>query len=376
MKLIQTDISKQGVAVKMPVKPTTIHKELDKRLAGLDEAKRFISTRIALHLRRALDLSSNNAVPGRNQCLLILGPSGSGKTFLVEQAAAIARLPFVSASAASLTEAGYVGQNLGGVLHMLMKTATSSKLARYGICFLDEWDKRVQQRHEKAGFNQGVQGEILKMMEGTVVEIETRPVAGKTNPKFDTKGLMFVFAGAFEGLDQLVGEMPGKRVSGFAPEGLHQPARENKLREALLAYGIIPEFINRLSGILTLPAPTPGDLVELLKFGNGPIESCNKMLRGMGAELVIHEQAAQSLANYACETKSYCRGMQMVLQAAVDHLVYEDIKGQVEIEPSDMKRLVSGKRLDLSPLADRPPAVSVLAPETKPRQAATFMTAA
>ena len=356
MKLSNINISKATPGGKLPVKPSVIHQALDKRLSGLPEAKRFISTRLALHLKRAVDLAGGNGFPDKNQCILILGPSGAGKTFLVEQAASITKIPFVAASAASLTSEGYAGQSLSDVLHRLLKAAPNAKMARYGICFLDEWDKRVQQNFEKAGFSQGVQGEILRMMEGTEVEIETRPLPGKSNPKFDTKGLMFVFAGAFEGLDQLAGSPAERRVAGFAhgEESVFQPVQEPRMRDALVAYGVMREFINRLSGILTLPAPTIGDMQQLLKFGNGPVEACNKRLRGLGAELVVDEQAAEAMAAYACETKSYCRGLQALLQGAVDQVVYEDIKGQITIEYSDMKRLAAGKRVELDqPVNDK-----------------------
>jgi ATP-dependent Clp protease ATP-binding subunit ClpX len=350
MIYLQRDISKSAPDARLPVKPTVIHKALDNKLSGLPEAKRFISTRIALHLRRALDLSTNKVAPDKNQCILIMGPSGSGKTFLIEQAAAIAKIPFVAASAASLTSEGYVGQSLSSVLQSLLKAASSAKVAQYGICFLDEWDKRVQSLNDKSPFSQGIQGEILRMMEGTTVELETRPGQDKTNSRFHTKGLMFVFAGAFEGIERLLNNQQAKSILGFSTSGesTFRPVRENFLREALVAYGMMPEFINRLSGILTLPAPTTDDMVALLKFGNGPVEACNKRLRGMGTELVLDDNTAKVMANYACETRSYCRGMQLVLQAAMDHLVYEGIEGQVAIEPEDMMRLAAGERLELT----------------------------
>lgn len=355
MKLIKPNITQSTPDGKLPVRPSVIHRALDKKLSGLAEAKRFISTRIALHLRRAVDLAKGNSSPDRNQCILIMGPSGSGKTFLVEQAAAIARIPFVAASAAALTSEGYVGQSLSGVLLRLMKEAPSAKMARYGICFLDEWDKRVQQGFDKAGFSQGVQSEVLRMMEGTEVEIETRPLAGKTNPKFNTRGLMFVFAGAFEGLERLMALKEVNKVTGFATTGevSFKPVQENRLREALIDYGVMPEFINRLSGILTLPKPTHSDMLALLNFGNGPVESCNQRLRGLGAELVLSEQAASDMAKYACDTKSYSRGIHLMLQAAADYLVYEGVEGQVALEPGDLKQLVEGKWLELTAPGDR-----------------------
>jgi ATP-dependent Clp protease ATP-binding subunit ClpX len=372
MKLIKPNIAEMTPDGKLPVQPSVIHRALDRKLSGLAEAKRFISTRIALHLRRAVDLSKGNRSPDKNQCILIMGPSGAGKTFLVEQAAMISRIPFVAASAAALTSEGFTGQSLSGVLHRLMKTASSAKVARYGICFLDEWDKRVQQGFDRVGFSQGVQGEVLRMMEGTEVEIETRPVAGQSNPKFNTGGLMFVFAGAFEGLERLMAQQGGKTVTGFAATGeaSFKPVQENRVRDALIDYGVLPEFINRLSGILTLPAPTHADMLALLRFGNGPVESCNRRLRGLGTELVLSGEAASDMAKYSCDTKSYCRGIHLMLQAAADYLVYEGVEGQVAIEPGDLKQLVEGKWLKLTPSGNRSAAGE---PEhTSPR----FMTAA
>jgi ATP-dependent Clp protease ATP-binding subunit ClpX len=215
MQLIKSDISTTVANGKLPVQPSAIHRALDRKLSGLADAKRFISTRIALHLRRAVDLAKGNESPDKNQCILILGPSGAGKTFLVEQAAALARIPFVSASAASLTAEGYAGQSLSGVLQRLAQKAPGTKASRYGICFLDEWDKRVQNNFEKSGFSQAVQGEVLRMMEGTDVELEARPMPGRPSATFNTKGLMFVFAGAFSGLDRLMPQQGDRMVTGF-----------------------------------------------------------------------------------------------------------------------------------------------------------------
>jgi ATP-dependent protease Clp ATPase subunit len=160
---------------------------------------------------------------------------------------------------------------------------------------------------------------------------------------------MFVFAGAFDGLEGLLAPKGGKQVTGFAPAGGAglPPVQEGRLRDALVEYGMLPEFINRLSGILPLPAPTTDDMLALLEFGNGPVEACNQRLRGLGAEIVLTGNTASEMAKYACDTKSYCRGMQLLLQAAADHLVYEGIKGQVAIEPGDLKQLAAGKWLEL-----------------------------
>lgn len=350
---IQRDISKDVPNARMPVRPTAIHAALDKRLAGLQDAKRFISTRIAIHLRRALDLATTQESTDRNQCLLIMGPSGAGKTFLVEQAAAIAKVPFVSASAAALTEEGYVGAGLTSVLNSLRQKCANRKLARYGICFLDEWDKRVHGHHEKPGFSHGVQAEILRMMEGTEVEIETRG-PNRSSIKFDTKGLMFVFAGAFENLEPSPDTASRRRVTGFSPCPGPEPASPDghALRSALAAYGMLPEFINRLTGIITLPTPTMDDMLALLGFGNGPLEACNRRLRGLGAELVLTPAAAQALARHACDTRAYCRGIHLLLQSAMDYLIYEGIQGQVQLDAGDVRDIVTGHPLGLTPARD------------------------
>ena len=351
MIYLASKLSKEVPNDTLPVRPLAIHKQLDKTLAGLPEAKRFISTRIALHLKRAVNLASKKAVTDKNQCILIMGASGSGKTFLMETAAAITKIPFVSVSAAGLTEEGYVGTGLSGVLYSLMKKHPNKNFAQYGICFLDEWDKRVQPKREREGFSQGVQSEALRMMEGTEVEIETRNPS--KNPVFDTKGLMFVFAGAFEGLEKINSRKTTSTVAGFAPtdDGAFKPMKDNALRDALVEYGMLPEFINRLTGILSLPTPTPNDMVELIRFENGPLELCNRRLMGLGAELVADSRAADALAKFACETRSYARGIQLMLQGLSDQLVYEGVQGRIAIEPDDIKRLGMGKHLRLSKTA-------------------------
>ena len=350
MIYLKSQLSKEVPSDNLPVQPLAIHRQLDKKLAGLSEAKRFISTRMALHLKRAVDLATKKNVTDKNQCLLIMGASGSGKTFLMEQAAAITKLPFVSVSAAGLTEEGYYGTSLSGVLHALLKKYPDKNFTNYGICFLDEWDKRVQRRHERTGFSQGVQTEALRMMEGGAeVEIEVRYSSGP-NPKIDTRGLMFVFAGAFEGLDISGGKKSGQTVAGFSSQddATFQTVKDHALREALVEYGVLPEFINRLNGILTLPTPTQDDMLELIRFENGPLELCNSRLLGLGTELVADHRAAAALAQFACDTRSYARGIQLLLQGLSDQLVYEGVQGRIAIEPDDIKRLGMGKHLRLS----------------------------
>jgi ATP-dependent protease Clp ATPase subunit len=353
MIYLESKVSKEVPNDKLPVRPLAIHKQLDKRMSGLSEAKRFISTRMALHLKRAMDIAAKRTVLDKPQTILLLGASGSGKTFLMENAAAISKLPFVSVSAAGLTEEGYMGTGLSGVLHGLMKKYPNKNFAQYGICFLDEWDKRVQHRNDRAGgFSQGVQNEALRMMEGTEVEIEIR-YATTPNPRFDTKGLMFVFAGAFEGLDKFHKQKSSRTVAGFSPHdnAAFSPANDTALRDALVEYGMIPEFINRLSGILTLPTPTPDDMVELIRFKNGPLELCNSRLMGLGAELVADTRTTYALAKYACDSKTYARGIQLILQGISDQLVYEGVQGSIAIEPDDIKRAGMGKHLRLSTTA-------------------------
>jgi len=352
MIYLASSLSKEVPNDTLPVRPLAIHKQLDKTLAGLPEAKRFISTRIAIHLKRAVNLASKKAVTDKNQCILIMGASGSGKTYLMETAAAITKIPFVSVSAAGLTEEGYVGTGLSGVLYALMKKHPNKNFAQYGICFLDEWDKRVQPRREREGFSQGVQSEALRMMEGTEVEIETRNPS--KNPSFDTKGLMFVFAGAFEGLEKIYNRKTANTVAGFFTsndDDAFKSMKDNALRDALVEYGMLPEFINRLSGILTLPTPTPNDMLELIRFENGPLELCNRRLMGLGAELVADDRAADALAKFACDTRSYARGIQLMLQGLSDQLVYEGVQGRIAIEPDDLRRLGMGKHLRLSKTA-------------------------
>ncbi|MEI7436437.1 MAG: AAA family ATPase [bacterium] len=356
------DISKSEDGGRLPVKPSEIHRELDERIEGLCEAKRFISTRIALHMKRALELAKFETPSDKNQCILIMGPSGSGKTFLIEHAANIVKLPFVAANSASLTEEGYHGQGLSSILNTLIRKTENRKLASYGICFLDEWDKRVHQRHERSGFSEGVQAEILRMMEGTMVEIEIRH-SKKPPIKFNTKGLMFVFAGAFEGLN-INAAMNRGGIAGFSPDGagnVQRPSHDYALRDALVEYGMLPEFINRLTGILTLPVPTMENMLSLIHFKNGPLETCNKSLRKLGAELVVDQGATQVLAKYACETRSFSRGVLVLLQAAMDHLVYEGIKGQVALDAGDVHGLIAGRPSTLATYATASDAVSAVA---------------
>jgi ATP-dependent Clp protease ATP-binding subunit ClpX len=353
MKHLSRNISKDdGTGSKLPVKPVTIHTELDGKLAGLEDAKRFISTRLALHMRRAVELSAGKSNPDKPQCILLLGPSGSGKTFLMENAARVVKLPFMNVNSAALTEEGFVGLGVTDIFRSFLKSSPTPKLNPYAICFFDEWDKRVQDRNQEKSYSRGVQSEMLRLMEGTVMEIEDhkRIPSGKPNLKFDTRGLMFVFAGAFEGL---MDTTESQRVSGFAPlaESTVSTARNLQLRDQLVAYGMLPEFLNRITGIVTFPTPTPEDMLAMIRFRNGPLALCNKSLQGLGTELVMRDETALALARYACESHTYCRGMHSILKAACDHLVYDSISGQIEIETEDLQSLIAGKRVTVCPKA-------------------------
>lgn len=356
MKHLSTHIS-QDKSSPLPVKPAAIHAELDRRIYGLDDAKRFISTKLALHVHRAVQTAKGGSPDDKPQCILLLGRSGAGKTFLLENAAGIVKLPFLNVNSANLTAEGFVGQSVTDVFRSFLKTSAQPKLNPYAVCFFDEWDKRIEERYQDRSFSKVVQAEMLRLMDGTIMEIEDnkRTASDKPNMRFDTRGLMFVFAGAFEGLAE---GHTVTRVSGFATSGSSSPEvdRDRNLRMQLVAYGMLPEFLNRITGILTLPVPTTDDMLAMIRFSNGPLAACNRNLQGLGAELVMGEETARALANYACETHTYCRGMQSILKAACDQLVYESITGQVEIEATDVKALIARQQAPVEPIRAAPPA--------------------
>lgn len=365
--MIRLSNNHRSLSCNIPVKPRSIHDELDKRVYGLDVAKQFISTRIAMHAARAVEIREKREIFDKNQCLLLLGPSGCGKTFLVEQAAQIVKLPFLAVSSASLTSEGYVGQGLSDVLGQLRASAGDSGVpARFGILFLDEWDKRVAPAGDNHTFSRGIQGEMLRIMEGTSVQISNRPPVPPA--QFDTRGLMFIFAGAFSDLRLTEEDRPS--ILGFGgppstPSG--RTDRKRALREALEDYGMMPEFLNRLSGIMTLPTPTLDDMRAMMAFENGPLAECNRRLRKLGlASMALEPKAMDAVAAHACDTKSYSRGIQMLLQRAMDLLVYENVKGEVLLQAGDIERLRADLPLELPP----PPPGGGPAPKAAPAQLA------
>lgn len=314
---------------------------LDRRLCGMAAAKRMIGTRLAIHVRRMVDISRGQTPPDPNQCVLILGPSGAGKTALVETAAAVLRLPFVAVNAAGLTQEGYRGNNITDDFRALLEKARGrASVARFGLILFDEWDKRIQRVNEPDGFAVGIQSEMLRIMEGTDIKLPPVPGAREASPvTLSTFGMMFVFAGAFEGLWRHGAVRDGNPPAiGFrpAPAATSRCLGDLRLRDALKAYGMLPEFLNRLTGILTLPPPTIDDILNLMAFENGPVRQCNRRLRGFGAELKPLETSARRIAEYACESRTYCRGVRLVLQKAMDHCITNDMKGDILLEPSDI----------------------------------------
>jgi len=329
--------------------PGLLYEELATQIIGLEKPRRTLCSRLAIHLSRAAQFRERQKPRDGNQCLLVIGPSGTGKTYLIESAARLARLPFVAANSSQITAEGYVGNNINDILTQLVNKAGGTEDARFGIAFFDEWDKRVRAVAGERDFARGVQGEILRIMEGTTLDLGSRRASRSGGDMtLNTRGMMFVFAGVFEGVGECLQQQRKFRNSiGFdaGSERLQRLTGCEREYQALQEFGLMPEFLNRLTGILWLEAPDRAALLTQLTRPGGILAACNSRLAHFGSGLALTPAAAEGLVAHVLGTRTYYRGLKLLLQGAMDDLVFRQMRGVIELSADDMDRLMAGEEL-------------------------------
>lgn len=318
-------------------RPEAIAIRLNKAVVGMEDLTRSFACRISRHLVRA-DMTARGNDPGTaNECLLFIGPSGSGKTFLAESAGKFLGLPFASTPATDITAEGYTGLSVEDALRPLLACTTNDGgHTRRGICFLDEWDKKAQSG--KAGDRDvggvAVQQGFLRIMEGCQTRIGgRRGNMGQISGTFDSRGTFFIFAGAFSGLAEILAarRKPGGGL-GFGAPAKESPIEGSPVYDALLEFGMIPEFLNRLTGIVRFPEPSTSQLQAILTDpARGALAAQNRLLKAYGVTLKLEDHASGWLVEQALAGKTYSRGLKMALQSLADHVLLENYSGTVEI---------------------------------------------